>query len=74
MEEKAITKEILREQTTVHDIAHTDSELYKVGIYSTAAFAAIVGIWGLVCLASSILENGSPVEILKNLFSAITGA
>lgn len=74
MEEKAITKEMNTEQTTVHEITHTDSELYKVGIYTTAAFAAAVGIWGLICLASSISENGSPVEIFKSLFSAITGA
>ena len=74
MKEKAITKEMNKAATTVHEIEHTDSELYKVGMYSTAAFAAVVGIWGLVCLSSAILENGSPVEILKNLFRAITGA
>ena len=74
MEEKAITKEMNKATTTVHEIEHTDSELYKVGMYSTAAFAAAVGIWGLVCLSSAILENGSPIEILKNLFRAITGA
>lgn len=73
MEEKAITKEMNKATTTVHEIEHTDSELYKVGMYSTAAFAAAIGIWGLVCLSSAILENGSPVELLKNLFQAITG-
>jgi hypothetical protein len=74
MEEKAIAKEIKKTTTTVHEIEHTDSELYKVGMYSTAAIAAAVGIWGLVCLSSAILENGGPVEMLKNLFHAITAA
>lgn len=74
MEDKAITKELNKTTTTVHEIEHTDSELYKVGMYTTAAFAAIVGIWGLVCLSSAILENGAPVEMLKNLYRAITGA
>jgi len=74
MEDTAITKEITKATATVHEIEHTDSELYKVGMYTTAAFAAVVGIWGLVCLSSAILENGAPVEMLKNLYHAITGA
>jgi hypothetical protein len=74
MEEKAITKEVNKTATTVHEIEHTDSELYKVGMYSTAAFAAAVGIWGLVCLSSAVFENGGPVAMLKTLFQAITGA
>lgn len=74
MKEKAITKELNKATTTVHEIEHTDSELYKVGMYTTAAFAAAVGIWGLICLSSSVFENGGPVEMLKNLFQAITGA
>ena len=74
MEEKAISKTQTKIGTTVHEIENTDSELYKVGMYTTAAFAAVVGIWGLVCLTSAILENGAPVEMVKNLYHAITGA
>jgi hypothetical protein len=74
MEERAITKEIKKAKTSVHDITHTDSELYKVGMYTAAAFTAAAGIWGLICLSSAIFENGSPLEIVKNLFQAITGA
>ncbi len=74
MKEKAATKEANKSNTTVHEIEHTDSELYKVGMYTTAAFAAAVGIWGLVCLSSAVFENGSPVEMLKTLYHAITGA
>ncbi len=74
MEEKAITRELNKASTTVHEIVHTDSELYKVGMFTTAAFAAVVGVWGLVCLSSAILENGAPIEMMQNLFRAITGA
>jgi len=74
MQEKAISKEKNKATTTVHDITHTDSELYKVGMYFAAATTAAVGIWGLICLASAAMSNGGPVEMVKNLFSAITGA
>ncbi len=73
MKEQAIAKEQMKAQTTVHEIEHVDSELYKVGMYTTAAFAAIVGGWGLVCLSSAVLQNGSPMQMIKNLFQAITG-
>ncbi len=74
MKAKAITKEVNKNTTTVNEIEHTDSELYKVGMYTTAAFAAAAGIWGLICLSSAIFVNGGPVEMLKNLYHAITGA
>ncbi len=73
MDNKAITKEIHKTKTSVNEIAHTDSELYKVGMYTTAAFAAMVGLWGLVCLSSAVLSSGGPVTLLKNLFHAVTG-
>jgi hypothetical protein len=74
MDNKAITKEMDKATTTVHEIAHTDSELQKVGMYTTAAFAAAVGVWGLICLSSAVIESGSPLEMIRNLFQAITGA
>lgn len=73
MEDKAISKTQNKAGTTVHEIENTDSELYKVGMYSTAAFAAAVGAWGLICLSSAFLKNGGPIELVRNLFQAITG-
>ena len=67
MENRAITRELKKTQTTVHEIENTDSELYKVGMYTTAAFAIAVGAWGLVCLSSAVLEIGAPLEILTSL-------
>ena len=71
MEDKAISK--AKTEATVHEIENTDSELYKVGMYTTAAFAAVVGAWGLVCLSSAIMKDGGPVELVRNLFQSITG-
>jgi len=73
MEDKAISKAQDIAGTTVHEIENTDSELYKVGMYTTAAFAAAVGAWGLICLSSAVLKNGGPVELVRNLFQSVTG-
>lgn len=74
MEEKAVAKEITKSATTVHEIEQTSSELYKVGMYSTAAFAAVIGIWGVVCLSSAFMSAGGPVTLVKSLFGAIFGS
>ena len=71
MQEQAIAQ--TKVKTTVHEIEHTDSELYKVGMYSTAAFAAVIGLWGTICLASAIMQSGGPIQMAKQLFQAITG-
>lgn len=73
MEEKAITREITKAGTTVHEIENTSSELHKVGMYTTAAFAAIIGVWGVVCLSSALVSTGGPVALVKSLFTAMTG-
>jgi len=72
--EKAIAKERVKSSTTVHEIEQTSSELYKVGAYITAAFAGLVGIWGVVCLASAMVSTGGPVDLIKSLFGAMSGS
>ena len=74
MEEKAVAKEITKSTTTVHEIEQTSSELYKVGMYMTAAFAAAIGIWGVICLTSAFMSTGGPVALAKSLFGAIFGS
>jgi len=73
VEEKAIAREITRPTTTVHEIEQTSSELHKVGMYTTAAFAAIIGIWGLVCLSSAFMSAGGPVALIKSFISTTFG-
>ncbi|MCK5516778.1 MAG: hypothetical protein KAI39_07885 [Desulfobulbaceae bacterium] len=71
MQELAITQE--NTKISVHEIEHTDSELYKVGMYGTAAFAAVIGIWGTICLASALMQGGGPIQLVRQLFQAVTG-
>jgi hypothetical protein len=72
MENTAITKE--QTKATAHDSASTDSELYKLGTFITAAFAGAIGVWSLVCLSSAIISGGGPVALVKGMLSAITGS
>jgi len=71
MENTAITRQQVK--ATAHESASTDSELYKLGTYITAAFAGIIGVWSLICLWSSLISDGGPVALVKGMFSAITG-
>ncbi len=73
MQEQAISKEQTKTEATIHEIENVDSELYKVGMYTTAAFASIIGGWGLVCLSSALLQDGGPMQMIKSLFQAISG-
>lgn len=72
MEEQAISK--VKATPTVHEIENTDSELYKVGVYTTAAFATGIGAWALVCLSSAAMNSGGPLELVKALFHTITAS
>ena len=40
MNDQSIAKEATKTTTTVHEVEQTSSELYKVGMYTTAAFPA----------------------------------
>jgi len=71
MKNTAITK--AQDHATSHDSA-TDSELYKLGTFITAAFAGAIGIWSLVCLTSAMISNDGPVALVKSMFSAIAGS
>ena len=71
MEQEAIAREKTKSATTVHEIEQPSSELYKVGTYITAGFAAVVGVWAVVCLSSALISTGGPVALLKSLFGAM---
>ena len=74
MEAKAITREKTASTPTVHEIEQTSSELHKVGMVITGAFAVAIGIWGLVCLSSAVMSTGGPVALVKSMFGALTGS
>lgn len=71
MEPKAIARERSASTTTVHEIEQTSSELHKVGMYVSGACAAVIGVWGLVCLSSALISTGGPIALLKSMFGAM---
>lgn len=73
MKATAIAREKSTATPTVHEIQQTSSELYKVGIGITGAFAAIIGVWGIVCLSSAMISNGGPITLIKSMFGAMFG-
>ncbi|MCK5515872.1 MAG: hypothetical protein KAI39_03270 [Desulfobulbaceae bacterium] len=73
MENTAITREKTAAIPTIHEIEQTSSELHKVGMYTTAAFAAAIGVWSIICLSSALISTGGPVALVKSLFGAMFG-
>ena len=71
MEETAIAREKTASSATVHDIEQTSSELHKVGMYITATFAAVIGIWSVICLSSAFVSTGGPIALIKSMFRAM---
>lgn len=54
-------------QTTV------STEIDKVIIGSIAAFAGIVGLWSIACLASAMFQAGGPLQLVAGYFKALAG-
>ena len=73
MEETAIAREKAASPATIHEIEQTNSELHKVGMYITATFAAVIGIWSVICLSSAFVSTGGPIALIKSMFSAMFG-
>ena len=68
---------------TTHSIEKTSSkantkvdvttEISKVGVYTIAIAAGIIGCWATLCIVAGTISSGGPVELISNLFRAITG-
>ena len=74
MEPKAIARTKTASIPTIHEIEQTSSELYKVGMYITGAFAVAIGVWGVICLSSAVISTGGPIALLKSMFGALSGS
>ncbi len=72
MEETTIAKQAT-ETNEAAESTHASSELYKVGVVTTATLAGAIGLWSVVCLASALFTEGGPVALVQNLVKAITG-
>ncbi len=59
----------IEKQIQVDAIRETSTFALSVGIVS----AALIGIWGAVCLISALSSNG-PVNLIKGFISTIVGS
>ena len=49
------------------------TEVDKVIIGSIAAFAGLIGIWSVACLASAMFQAGGPLQLIGGWFRAVSG-
>lgn len=73
MQDKVLSKQ--QTKTTVQDSSKTtvSTEVDKVIIGSIAAFAGLVGLWSLACLASAMFQAGGPLQLVGGWFKAVSG-
>jgi len=62
-------------KTTVQQDTKTtvSTEVDKVIIGSIAAFAGVVGLWSIACLASAMFQAGGPLALVGSWFKAVSG-
>lgn len=71
MQEATLTKQATQAGTA--ESTNATTEVYKVGVVTTATLAGAIGLWSVVCLASALFTDGGPVALIQSLFKAITG-
>jgi len=42
-------------------------------IITMGVASALVGLWAVACLVSAMVGSGSPIELIKSWFSAVSG-
>lgn len=55
-----------------HDTSESKETANHCTMFILGAAAFVAGFWGVVCLASAVLQEG-PLVMLKNLAAAVTG-
>ncbi len=50
-----------KSQSNVHQKVDVSTEISKIGIYSIAVAAGIIGCWAVVCLIAGIMNSGGPL-------------
>lgn len=64
----------IKSQTRTERTTKTASDSVSRGSIMTMGVAsALVGLWAVACLASAMLGSGSPIELIKEWFSAVSG-
>lgn len=65
----------LKSKSTVQENTGTtvSTEVDKIVIGSIAAFAGLVGLWSVACLASAMFQAGGPLQLVGGWFKAVSG-
>ncbi|MCF8056435.1 MAG: hypothetical protein K9K37_07330 [Desulfocapsa sp.] len=53
--------------------SHAATEISRVATTAIGIIAGIIGIWAVACIISGITNSGGPVNLISNLFKAISG-
>lgn len=73
MQETVLSKEQSKSTVQENSTTTVSSEVDKVIIGSIAAFAGLVGLWSLACLASAMFQAGGPLQLVGGWFKAVSG-
>ena len=73
MQETVLSKQ--QTKTTVQQNTKTtvSAEVDKDVIGSIAAFAGLVGLWSVACLASAMFQAGGPLQLIGSWFKVVSG-
>ena len=58
--------------STTNEKVDVANEVSKIGIYSIAVSASLIGCWAIVTLIAGMLNSGGPGQLFSNLFIALT--
>ena len=65
---------MIKTQEKTRDASRTAIDSVSRGSIVTMGVAsALIGLWAVACLVSAMLGSGSPIALLKNWFSAVSG-
>ena len=73
MQETVMTKQQTKATTLEGTKTSVSTEIDKVVIGSIAAFAGVVGLWSIACLASAMFQAGGPLQLAGGWLKAVTG-
>jgi len=64
-----------KSKTTTQENTKTtvSSEVDKVIVGTIAAFAGLIGVWSVACLASAMFQAGGPLQLIGGWFRAVSG-
>lgn len=49
------------------------TEISKVGVFTVAAFAAVVGLWSVAMVVGGMVASGGPLAFVGDWYRAVTG-